>query len=68
MQSLKNSLKRGPHLFLERRKKRYDTKYKLKVIEFAERHTNRETSRRFRVRESCVREWRKAKNKLTKLP
>ena len=50
------------------KKKRYDAKYKLKVVEFAERHTNREAGRRFSVGESCVGDWRKAKNKLTELP
>jgi len=50
------------------KEKRYDTKFKLKVIKLAERHTNREASRRISVGESCVRDMRKAKNKLTELP
>ena len=48
------------HSLLEIRKT-YDTKFKLKVVEFAERHTNKEAGRRFSVGESCVRDWRKAK-------
>ena len=38
------------------------------MVEFAERHTNREAGRRLIVGESCVKDWRKAKNKLTELP
>ena len=51
-----------------KKKKRYDAKFKLKVVEFAEKHTNREAGRRFSVGESCVRDWRKTKNKHTELP
>ena len=51
----KNTLKRG---IPGKKKKRYDAKFELKVIEFAERDTNREAGRRFSVGESCGRELR----------
>ena len=58
----------GPSSIPGKKNKRNDAIFKLKVVEFSERHTNREAGRRFSVGESCVRDWRKAKNKLTELP
>ena len=48
----------GPSSVPGKKKKLYDAKFKLKVVEFAERHTNREAGRRFGVGESCVRRQR----------
>ena len=52
------------------RKKRfsYTTKFKLAVVEFAERNSNREAERCYGVSEKCVRDWRKQKTKLEKMP
>ena len=51
-----------------KKNKTYDAAYKLKVIEYAAKHTNREAGRKFNVGESSVRDWRKQKNKLAVLP
>ena len=52
------------------RKKRfsYTTKFKLAVVEFAESNSNREAERCYAVTEKCVRDWRKQKTKLEKMP
>lgn len=47
-----------------KKRRSFDTALKLKVIEYAELHTNREAGRKFSIGESCVREWRKNKDKL----
>ena len=65
---MEKTLSRGASSIPGKKRKRYDAKFKLKVVEFAERHTNREAGRRFSVGESCVKDLRKAKNKLTELP
>ena len=59
------TLSRGALFYSWKEEIRYDAKFKLKVVEFAERHTNREDGRSFSVGKSCVRDWRKAKKKLT---
>ena len=51
-----------------KKNKTYDAAYKLKVIEYAAKHTNGEAGRKFNVGESSVRDWRKQKNKLAVLP
>ena len=45
-------------------RKSYDTAFKLKVIEYAEKLNNREAGRKFGVGESSVRDWSKQKDKL----
>lgn len=38
----------------------YDAKFKLRAVEFAENHGNREAGRQFDVSEKIIRDWRKA--------
>ena len=42
----------------------YDVKFKMKVIEVAEKSSNREAGRQFKIDESMVRRWRQNKSKL----
>lgn len=51
-----------------RARKSFSAKQKLKVIAYAEIHGNRAAGRQFTVDEKSVREWRKQKDKLEKLP
>ena len=44
-----------------KKKKSYDTAFELRVIEYAEKHNNREAGRNFNVGESSVRDWRRQK-------
>jgi len=67
-QSPAEQSREGPSSLPGKKKNRYDAKYKLKVIESAEIHSNREAGRKCSVGESSVRDWRKVKNKLTELP
>ena len=46
----------------------YTTKEKLAAIKFAEAHGNRAAQREFGINESNIREWRKKKDRLAKLP
>ena len=50
------------------KRKSYDTAFKLKVIEYAEKCNNREASRKFGVGESSIRDWRKQRDQLKELP
>ena len=51
-----------------KKEKTYDTAFKLWVIEYAEKHNNREAGTNFNVGESSVRDWRRQKSKLGSLP
>ena len=42
----------------------YDVKFKMEVIEVAEKSSNREASRQFKIDESMLRRWRQNKSKL----
>ena len=42
----------------------FTVEFKMNVIKFAEKHSNRETGRKFQVDESMVRRWRQNKGKL----
>jgi len=50
------------------KKRSYDAAFKLKVVEYAEKSTNRGTGRKFNVDEKRIREWRKQKSSLESLP
>ena len=49
-------------------RKSYTAKEKLAVIKFAEAHGNRAAGREFGVGEASVRDWRRMKDRLAKLP
>ena len=49
-------------------KKSFDSAFKLKVVEFAEKNSNRGAGRKFGVDEKRVWEWRKQKQQLESLP
>ena len=49
-----NQIKRNP----------YDANYKLIVIQNVEKTCNREAARKFDIDESCIRRWRKQKERL----
>lgn len=49
-------------------KKNYDASFKIAAVEFAENNSNRSTGKRFGVDEKQVREWRKQREELLKLP
>ena len=51
-----------------RDRNKYTAAEKLKVIKYAEIHGNRTTPREFSVGESSIREWRKKKTGLEKIP
>ena len=51
-----------------KKRKQYDIDFKLRVITFAEKFSNREAGRKFNVGESCIRVWRKNKSQLKKMP
>ena len=42
----------------------YDVNYKLTVIQYVEKTCNREAARKFDIDESCIRRWRKQKERL----
>ena len=46
----------------------YTTKEKLAAIKFAEAHGNRAAQREFGINKSNIRDWRKKKDRLEKLP
>ena len=46
----------------------YTVSFKLKVIDSAEKSSNRRASREYGVNEKLVRDWRKKKNELLKMP
>jgi hypothetical protein len=46
----------------------YEASFKLKVVEFAEKNTNRGAAKTFNVDEKRVREWRKQKSEIEKVP
>ena len=46
----------------------YTTGFKLKVVELAMKNGNRSAGREYGVNEKLVRDWRKRKTKLEKLP
>ena len=48
--------------------KSYDSIFKLKVIEFVEKNSNKDAGRKFGADEKKVREWRKQKQQLETLP
>ena len=48
--------------------RRKEAAFKLKVVEFAEKNSNRGAGRHFGVDEKRVREWRKQKEQLESLP
>ena len=50
------------------KKRSFDSAFKLKVLEFAEKNSNRGAGRKFGVDEKRVREWRKQKPQLESLP
>ena len=45
------------------RKKLYDEAYKLKVIKYAETHSNREAARRLHMGENSMKDWKKQEKK-----
>ena len=49
-------------------RKSYDSAFKLKVVEYAEDNSNRRAAKRYKVDESCVRDWRKKKGQLVTVP
>lgn len=46
----------------------FTAKEKLRVITYAEAHSNRAASREFTIDESNVRSWRKQKDRIQKMP
>ena len=50
------------------KKRSFDSAFKLKVVEFAEKNSNRCAGKHFGVDEKRVREWRKQKERLESLP
>ena len=56
-----------PSATVTKKRKHYDKTFKLKVIMFAEKISNREAKRKFGVEESCIRDWRKNKSKIEQL-
>jgi len=49
------------------KKRSFDSAFKLKVLEYAEKTSNREAGRKYKVDEKCVRYWKKQKTELTGL-
>ena len=50
------------------RKQSHEARFKLKVVEYAEKESNRAAGRKYGVNEKQVREWRKKKQQLIALP
>ena len=50
------------------KKRSFNSAFKLKVVEFAEKNSNRGAGRHFGVDEKRVREWRKHKEQLESSP
>ena len=50
-----------------KKKRSFDASFKLKVVEFAFKNTNRGAARKFDVDKKQVREWKKQRNSLTEL-
>ena len=50
------------------KKRNFDAAFKLKVVEYAENHSNTKAGRKFAVDEKSVRYWKKQKADLTALP
>ena len=50
------------------RKRSHEASFKLKVVEYAEKESNRAAGRKYGVNEKQVREWRKKKQQLIALP
>lgn len=48
----------------KKNRKNYDKNFKLKIIAYAEKVSNREASRKFGVPESCIRDWKKNRAKI----
>ena len=53
---------------MSRVKRSYEAKFKLQVTAFAEHKSNRAEGHEFSVSEKIVRDWRKQKSKLEKMP
>ena len=51
-----------------KKKRSFTASFKLKVVEYAEKNSNRGAARKFCVDDKRVREWRKQKNSLAELP
>ena len=51
-----------------RKKRSFDSSFKLKVIDYALSHSNRAAARHFGVDEKRVREWKKLRDDLQMLP
>ena len=50
-----------------RQRNAYDSNFKLRVINFAEQHTNATAEREFGINEKMIRDWRKKKTQLETL-
>ena len=61
-----NPLASSPSSVLKKRK-HYDRDFKLKVIAYSEKCSNREAGRKFNVGESCIRDWKKNRSKLEQM-
>lgn len=48
----------------KRQRNSYDSNFKLRVINFAEQHTNAAAEREFGINEKMIRDWRKKKTQL----
>ncbi len=53
---------------MARKKRSCDAAFKLKVVEYVEKGTNRDAASKFSVDEKSVREWRKKKTDLLSIP
>ena len=53
---------------MSEKRRSYEARFKLQVIAFAEEKGNRAAERKFSVSEKLVRDWRKQKSKLKKMP
>ena len=50
------------------KKRSFDAAFKLRVLEYAEKTSNREAGRKYKVNEKSVRYWKKKKNDLSSIP
>ena len=50
------------------KKNKYSAQFKVTVIKFAEEHNNSAAGREFGIYEKLVRDWRKLRNKLSRIP
>ena len=50
------------------KKRSFDAAFKLRVLEYAEKSSNREAGRKYKVDEKCVRYWKQQKNDLACIP